>query len=170
MQLPAFKEEAEDLEIPDKLNTPQFRDAWVAWCGHKRQRGKALTAQQALPLLKRLSTMKTASRARRLIEYALDQDLETTPNAGDISVAYQELTEEEVTKYAAFKKVDVKAARKFYQHFRAQGWKLANDKPMTDWKIRLVRWCEDNADREREESGIGSHPLDQVDSNGVMVS
>ena len=62
-------------------------------------------------------------------------------------------TEEQVLKYAEDNHREEKwrnrKAKKFFNHFEANGWKDGQDRPIEDWRPKLAQWFED--DRQKEE-------------------
>lgn len=61
-----------DFEIPAKLDTPAFREAWAEWEGHRQESGKKMTARSARMAVKRLSVWGV-ERAIAAIEYSIAQ-------------------------------------------------------------------------------------------------
>jgi len=62
----AKKTAAADVEIPEPLNTPEFREAWADWTRHRREIKHALTPTTAQRQLKRLAKEGAESALLRL--------------------------------------------------------------------------------------------------------
>ncbi|MFW6217428.1 MAG: hypothetical protein ACOC4K_00385 [Verrucomicrobiota bacterium] len=61
-----------ETEIPAKLDTPAFREAWAEWEAHRRETGKKLTPRSARMAVKRMA-LWGPERAVAAIEYSIAQ-------------------------------------------------------------------------------------------------
>ncbi len=59
-------------EIPESLDSQEFRDAWAEWCQHRREKRKPITPTQQSRALKELSKLGR-DRAIAAIEYSISK-------------------------------------------------------------------------------------------------
>lgn len=79
-------------------------------------------------------------------QISLDKSsLDKTSPGEDTKTGNQPLSQSEVEEYCHSKGYRINAA-KFFNHYEAQGWKLANGLPVKSWKALLAKWQDNNSE------------------------